>query len=241
MRRRARMFAALMGTAMVALLVSAGSASASFHEMKIRAIFEGPVGASFVELQMYADGQNLVNGQTIDVYHNGSATKSTYVLGANVSNAGNQRTILIGDNATLNPDFNTGGGLSSDLHSLAGAGAVCYSGIDCASWGSFNNNAVLPTPAGTPMSALSTNMVVARTIARGCSTALDTADDTDNTAADFSFVQGAFPVRNNAGVPTETLCPTSTPPPATKKKCKKPKKSATSAKKKKCKKKKHHR
>ena len=86
MRRRTRIFAALLGTAIVALAVGAGSASASFHLMKIRAVFLGPPGDSFVELQMTADGQNFVNGQKIDIY-NATATglHPTYILNHDVA------------------------------------------------------------------------------------------------------------------------------------------------------------
>jgi hypothetical protein len=78
-----------------------------------------------------------------------------------------------------------------------------------------------------------------RSIARGCATQLDAADDTNNSAGDFSI---APPIqRSNATAPTEAPCtPTTT---TTTKKCKKKKHkrhSAQSAKKKKCKKKKKH-
>jgi hypothetical protein len=243
MSRRTRVFAALVGTAVVALAVSVASASASYHLMKIRAVFLGPPGDSFVELQMTADGQNFVNGQKIDIY-NATATglHPTYILNHDVASGQNQRTILIADTAQpTTPDFLTAG-LYTDLNTFKTAGALCYSSIDCVSWGSFTGDANLPTPAGTPIAGgLSTTQVISRSIAGGCATALDNADDTNNSSADFSFGVG-FPLRSNATAPTETLCPTpagTAPPPASKKKkCKKPKKSATSAKKKKCKKRK---
>ncbi len=70
--------------------------------------------------------------------------------------------------------------------------------------------------------------------------ALDVADDTNNSSADFAL--GASTPRPNATAPTETLCPT--PPTTPKKKCKKKKKKKGTGKyggaaaKKKCKKKK---
>ncbi len=85
-----------------------------------------------------------------------------------------------------------------------------------------------------------TGKTLIRTISRGCATALDAADDTNNSAADFTV--GTGNPRNNAATPTETPCPTTTSTTPTKKKCKKKEEAppAYSAKKKKCKKKKHH-
>jgi hypothetical protein len=223
---------------MLALLVSAGSASASFHLMKIRAIFEGVSGTSFVQLQMTAAGQNFVNGQTLDIYNNVNSLHSTFNLNHDVANGQNQSTILISENTTSSPDFQLPSGtLHTGLQQAVGA--VCYSNIDCVSWGAFTNNSVLPSPAGTPLSGLSASMVAIRGIGRGCATALDDADDTNDGPADFSF--GFFPPRNNATAPTEVPCPAAALPTVHKKKCKKHKKKSSgaySAKKKKCKKKK---
>src|SRR4051794_5379252 len=205
MRRRTRTFAALLGFAAVAMMVSAGSASASFHLMKIRAIFKGPADAGFIELQMTAPGQNFVNGQYIQFYGINGTAGSKYNFTHDVASGANQSTILVGDDSTGgSPDF-TFSGLGTDL-SLS-AGAACYSTIDCVSWGAFTGNNLLPTSAGTPLSGLSTNMVAIRGIARGCSTALDEADDTGD-GSDFTF--GFFTPRNNSVTPTEVPC--ATPP-----------------------------
>jgi hypothetical protein len=92
--------------------------------------------------------------------------------------------------------------------------------------------------AGTPIAGgLSGSMVSVRSISANCPTALDAADDTDNSSADFGFAVGYVP-RNNSLSPTETLCSSSGPPPMTpgaqtpntpkkKKKCKKRKRSST--------------
>jgi hypothetical protein len=233
MNRRLRMIA--LPVAVGVALIAAAPANASFHLMKVRAIFLGPTDGAFVELQMTASGQNFVHGQTIDVYPNTGSLHSAFVIPSDVANGGNQHTILLGDtSAAGSPDF-TLAGLRSSLSNVASAGALCYSGIDCVSWGSFTNNAVLPSPAGTPMSGLSPSQVAIRGISRGCPTALDDPDDTNNSVADFTF--GTFTPTNNAATPAEVPCPTTTP--HKKKKCKKKKhRSAESAKKKKCKKKK---
>jgi hypothetical protein len=242
MSRRTRTFAALLATAMLVLMVGAGPASASFHLMKIRSIFRGPSpSGAFIELQMYADGQNLVGGHQLRVYPASGTIFSAYNLPANVASGQNQRRILLGDTAAPgSPDF-TLAGLGTDLTNFASGGAVCWETIDCVSWG--NRTGALPSPAGTPIAGgLSNSQVSVRNITRGCPTALDVADDTDDSAADFGFAVG-YPLHNNSVAPTEVLCPSSTTPTtAAKKKCKKHKKKtgAYSAKKKKCKKKKHH-
>src|SRR4051794_5872987 len=101
MRRRTRTFAALIGTVLVVLLVSAASAGASYHLMKIRAVFKGPTDTSFVELQMTAAGQNFTAGRHLTFYdHAGLLTHTSTAL-PDVANGENQRTILIAD--TLQP------------------------------------------------------------------------------------------------------------------------------------------
>jgi hypothetical protein len=242
MRRRGGTLAALLAGTLLVSLVAVASAAATFHEMRIRALFKGPADVSFVELQMIAPGQNLTAGKTISFFdHTGALVHSSPVF-TNVAQGDNQRTILIGDTgAAGSPDFPDP--LMYQTLNADTSGAVCYENIDCVAYGSgFTPGALnlLPSPAGNPVSGLSTNQVIVRSITRGCPTALDTADDTNDSATDFGFVVG-FPLRNNSVAPTETLCPTTSTGPGptpTAKKCKKHKKkpaSAQSAKKKKCK------
>ncbi len=119
-------------------------------------------------------------------------------------------------------------------------------GFDCAAWGNFTgtthplSSPALPTVLGGV--GLATGQTLQRTIARGCPTAVDAADDTNRTVDDFSLIPTPNP-RGNGLVPSESLCtgtgakPTGT---ATSKKCKKKKhRSAGTAKKKKCRKKRH--
>ncbi len=81
-----------------------------------------------------------------------------------------------------------------------------------------------------------TGSTLVRSISRGCATALDIADDTGNSAADFTVGTGT--PRGNSVPPTETVCPPATAATTTKKKCKKHKKKKSGAysAKKKCKK-----
>jgi hypothetical protein len=235
MGRTLKSIAAVLTLAGTIVLVLAGTASASFHDIRIRAVFLGGANNGSVELQMTSDGQNLTNGQTLRLYPNAGMLFSSFVL-PNVANGGNQRTILISDNASLNPDVNTGGALHTAL--MTTPAALCYSTFDCVAWGAFTNTGVLPSPVGAPIGGLSASQVAIRKITPGCETLLENTDDTNNTLEDFSYGIG-FPFRNNAGTPTEMPCPKTTT--ATnegkKKKCKKKKRKknrgASAAKKKK--------
>jgi hypothetical protein len=226
--------------AILASLVMASSASATYHLIKIRSIFRGPSGSpsgAWVELQMHAPVQNFVGGHQIRIYTATATTFSGFTLPSNVATGENQRRILIGDSsAPGSPDF-TVAGIGTSLTNLAAGGAACWDVVDCVSWGNFTGNALLPSPAGTPIAGgLSGSMVSVRSIGANCPTALDAADDTDNSSADFGFAVGYMP-RNNSLAPTETLCSSSGPPPVTpgaptpntpkKKKCKKRKRSST--------------
>jgi hypothetical protein len=237
--------AAAVVAAMAVGLFAAAPAGATYHEMRIRAIFKGPTDVSFVELQMTQPGQNLTAGRKLTYYDSTATTTHSSPVFTDVAHGDNQRTILIADTAQpTTPDF-TWGTLWQNINSDANGGAICYENIDCVAWGpNFTGGALLPSPAGTPLSNLSSSQVAARNITANCPTALDNADDTNDSAADFSFVVG-FPVRANSATPTETVCP---PAPGTvaKAKCKKKKRkksssSAQAAKKKKCKKKKKRR
>jgi hypothetical protein len=181
------------------------------------------------------------------------AQNSLYVIGAGPGphpgspNGQNQRTILI--SSLFTPMSVAADYVSpvNDLQMTGQDGAVCYANndppnytpVDCVSYGNFTGN--IPS-AGTPALATPFESTLERTISRGCASALDAADDTNSSLADFAL--STNPPRNNAATPTETPCTSMTPSapsaqstPA--KKCKKKKHhSAEAAKKKKCKKKK---
>jgi len=244
--RGSRAFVGALGAALFALLLGAAGAAANFHLMKIREVSTGSsTDTSYVELQMWAAGQNFLGGHTIKLY-NGTAPTHTFTFPLvpvpAVSNAASQSTILVGDsNAPGDPDFTDAGFVLN-----AAAGAACFDSIpvDCVAWGT-GTSASLPGAAGSPASALSSGMALRRTIAPGCSTFLESSDDTDSSAADFSLTSPE--PRNNLVAPTEIACPPGNPTSPTnpagntrKRKCKKKqKRSAEIAKKKSCKKKRH--
>jgi hypothetical protein len=245
------------------LLTSAPPALADHHLMSIREWYPGTAATAqdaFLELQMYAPGQNQTNGQDVHVYGPGADatpdefTTSAMPVSIPVLNPENQRTVLLGANTNgpANRDYTENLDDAPGLDPLGGA--ICFvsnSGfgtIDCVEWGTGNNT----INAGTPVlpGGIPDGQSITRTIAPNCPTLLELGDDTNNSAADFS--QTAPTPRGNTDPITETACvpptvfippgnPTSPINPAghvRKRKCKKKQKTAAAAKRRKCKKKK---
>ncbi len=251
---------ALVGGSLAAF---ASSASATFHLNLIREVHYGAGGnGDYVELQAMAAGQNLVAGKQIVSYDGGGTPLSTFTFPTNVGNGADQATILVSNGGVTGADFAATPGAGNDGTHLTvdnTGGTTCFGdsatvAVDCVAYG--GNPATMyptppPSPYGTPFSLPGAPLApmfpagqsLIRTIARGCPTALDAADDTNDSAADFTL--GTGNPRNNASPITETPCPTPTSTTTTKKKkCKKHKKKKTGAysakKHKKCKKKKKH-
>jgi hypothetical protein len=197
MRRKRISFAVL--TAITSSLVVAAGAQATYHENLIREVHDSSTpNSDYVVLQSYAAGQNFVSGRQVVTY-DGGGNALTHVLLSNVPNGANQATILVGGtgvagaNAT-DPGFNV----------VNTGGTVCFSegtaiiseptGLDCVAYRGSNATTMFPlippaSPYGTPLSLGGqdlTDKSIVRTIARGCATALDTADDINNSAADFA-------------------------------------------------------
>ena len=195
-----------MGAVVVALLVLAPGASANFHLMKVREVATNPAGANsaFIELQMYASGQNFVGGHSVNFYTADGTLVDDDDAAANVGNGDSQRTILIGDTATAGrPDFSNPM-LSDAVQTYGPGGAACFDTIDCVSWGNFTGAARCPRRTGSPAPAIADGSSLTRSIAPGCATLLEAADDTDNSAADFALATPS--PRNNSTAPTETAC-----------------------------------
>jgi len=271
---RGKRFAAVLATSCFALLLGAGSASATFHLIKVREVFPGSSAhpdSGYVELQAYSAFQNQIQFGQLRVYNPNGSIASTFPSslpsGDPVPNNANQATVVIADSGFgsvfpgITPDRT-----DSALDLSPAGGAVCWpitdpTAEDCVSWGAFTGNSSLPSSAGSPFEgsgssgAIGDGMAIIRSISANCPTALDDADDTNNSAADFS--ETTPNPRPNSSAITEVACappgggPVATPGTGKKKKkCKKRKKSAGngaptngggapaySAKKKKCKKK----
>jgi hypothetical protein len=199
--------------ALAGLAFSAAPAQAIFHLMKIREVYPGTSGAThndaFIELQMFAAGQNFVAGHEVTTYGPAGGTPHSYPIPGNVPNGESQRTILIGGSAVGDSDADFQDVGLGPAISPSG-GAVCFPDAeppDCVSWGNFTGNASLPPPgAGTPVApaGIPDGSSIERSIAPNCPTLLENADDTNDSLTDFGIA--APTPRNNATAPTETPC-----------------------------------
>jgi hypothetical protein len=191
-------------------LLAAAPAAATFHLNMIREVSPETApgaGDAFVELQMYAPGQNFVSAHTVRFYNAaGDTVHNRALLGPNPANGESQRTILIGDTGVPGRDF-TIAGMSSEIAFTGAGGAICFdeSLIDCVSFGSFNNGGSMAgLNVGTAAPAIPAGSSLTRSIARGCATLLDLPDDTNDSSADFTLTSRT--PRPNSGTPTETAC-----------------------------------
>ncbi|MGH2966350.1 MAG: hypothetical protein ACRDMH_13370 [Solirubrobacterales bacterium] len=197
---------------LLALAVAPGAASASFHLNKIREVYPGTMAvpsSQYVELQMPVAGENFLHfGQM--AYFDTSGNKIGTSSPTDVPSK-SQGTILF---ATTTPilgvardfpiSFNSGKRLSPS------GGAVCWTSVDCVSWGAFHNTSgtPLPSPAGSPAPAIPNGMALVRRISPGCPTLLEVSDDTNKSSADFAT--GSPHPRNTHTAPTERACPDTT-------------------------------
>jgi hypothetical protein len=190
------------------LAIWAPTASATFHLIQIREVYPGSTaspGSEYVELQMWASGQNHVAGHVLRTYNAAGGVTGTDSFAADVSGGASQSTLVL---ATAEAESQFGFVADAALGPPGAldpaGGAVCWEALDCVSWGNFSG--ALPSPAGNPASpaGIPDGMALRRTIAPGCATLLEPADDHDNSAADFTPV---FPgPRPNAVAPTEQSC-----------------------------------
>ncbi|MEX0972270.1 MAG: hypothetical protein WDZ46_03320 [Solirubrobacterales bacterium] len=200
---------ALAATASLLLLAPAAFGASP---LKLREVYPGSTlaaGAEYVELQMTAPGQNDVDGQVLRFYDAGGAETSSFPLSSDVADGSSQRRILFataeaaGVGAT-SPDFTLS---SADRISAAG-GAVCFTGStedDCVTWGAIPvQSAPFPDPQSSDAAAIADTKALVRSIAPGCSTFLDPADDSGNSSADFAQIDPG-PQRNSS-IPSEAPC-----------------------------------
>ncbi len=198
---------AVVGAAAL-LAIWAPAASATFHLMQIREVYPGSVaapGSEYVELQMWAEGQNHVGGHVLRSYDATGTVTGMDAFPADVAHGANQSTMVL-----ATPEAESQFGLISDAPLVPSGqldpsgGAVCWENLDCVSWGGFGGS--LPSPTGSPAApgGIPDGMALRRSIAPGCPTLLEPGDDHDDSAADFSVV---FPSpRPNSAPPSEHTC-----------------------------------
>jgi hypothetical protein len=211
-------FALPVLVALLAVLALAPAARATFHLMSIREVYAGSAAApqsSYVELQMYAAGQNHVGGHGVTLYTAGGSPIGTFSFAAALpGEAVSQQTILVGDSGVqaalgVTPDL-----VDAGFNVPAAGGAACWAeSIDCVSWGNFSGTT--PSAAGTPAdpAGIPDGMAIRRKISGGtCTNLLDGADDTNDSATDFAAATPA-PV-GYATVPPAMSCTPVSPPPS---------------------------
>lgn len=207
MSGRLRPTLALFALAALVAFALPASAVATFHLVQVREAYPGSAAspdAEFVELQMYAGGQNLVGGHFVRSFDAAGNPVATSTFAGDVANGANQSTMLL-----ATPQAEAQFGVAADAPLSPGqlspaGGAVCWETIDCVSWGAFGGS--LASLAGTPAAAggIPDGMALRRTIARGCATSLEAVDDTNQSASDFESV---FPApRPNSVPPSEVGC-----------------------------------
>jgi len=206
----ARRLSCSLALAVASLGLAASPAAATFHLMEVREIYPGSVaspGSEYVELQMYAAGQNLVGGHFLRAYGPTGSVVATDTFPADVKGDADQSTLVLASpEAESQFGIVADGPLSPSGQLDPSGGAVCWETIDCVSWGSFSGS--LPSPAGSPAApgGITDGMALRRTISPGCETLLEPTDDHDNSAADFSAV---FPGPRPNSVPaSERPCET---------------------------------
>jgi len=206
--RVGRHCAAALVLAGLLCLLAAQPASATFHLIQVREVYPGSAAAplaEYVELQMYDSGQEFVGGHVLRTYDKGGDLIEANVLGSDVANGANQRTVFV-----ATPEAESQLGVQADA-ALAPSGqldpdggAVCWESLDCVSWGSFAGST--PSPSGSPADpgGIPDGMALRRSIAPRCPTLLEEADDSGNSAVDFA---DAFPSpRPNSATPSERAC-----------------------------------
>jgi hypothetical protein len=204
----------LLGCAFAGLLLFAAPASATFHLMKVREVY--PAGsAGYVELQMLDAGEYQVGGHHLVVYNTNGTIADDFTLPTNVSPGSHSNSTVLIAGSGYTAAFPTGPSpdeLDASLNLVASGGAVCWvegSPPDCVAWGNFTGPFPAHSPpllAGNPASpgGVTAGKALRRSIAPGCATFLESADDSDDSATDFSE-QTPSP-RNNASPVTETSC-----------------------------------
>jgi hypothetical protein len=205
---RCRRILLAVGMTLLTAASFAPPACATFHRIKIREVYPGSVASpdsGYVELQMYSAGQDLVAGHALTTYDAKGSLTGTFTFTANVANAANQQTILIGESGVqaafgVAPDLSDAG-----LALTSGGGAACWAAtIDCVSWGAYTGTTA--SPSGSPVDPLGIpgGMTLQRTIAPNCPTLLQASDDSDDSATDFADAAPA--PRPNSASPSEKAC-----------------------------------
>lgn len=204
--------AAALAVGLGSLAMGVPVAAATYHLMNVREVYPGSVAsptAEYVELQMWAPGQNLVagEGKVLTIFGPNGEKTAEAKFPADVKGEANQSTLVLATplaeaqfQIKADAELPPAGSLSP------AGGKVCWVNIDCVSWGSFSGSSAVPSPSGSTVapSGIPDAMAIRRTIEPGCPTLLEPGDDRNDSAKDL-FVAAPNP-RPNSVSPTEVPC-----------------------------------
>lgn len=197
-------------TATAALMLGAADVARAETPLKIREVFPGSSSApvrEYVVLQFTASGSTDASSHTLTLIDSSGFPVNTIPV-PSVASSDSQRTILMGtDNAGQSPDRSWGDGVTTNNFFDPGGGGVCIDDLDCVAWGTavyYGGPWWASSEVGNAAPSLPDGSALRRVTSRDCATTLDPADDSDDSAADFTAVTPA--PRNNASTPSETAC-----------------------------------
>ena len=194
---KARSTLLILSLIALSLTVSSAPAGASFHLIKIVEVFAGlpaEPNAQYIELQMYASGQNNVAGHSVIVDTTagggggGAGLTSTFTFTGNVPRGVDQATILVAT-AEAQSHFGVPADLTMTPVLNATNGKVCFdpepNAIDCVAWGSHPGSTATG-PRFNPATGIPAGSSMLRKTSGGTNpNGLDAGDDTNNSASDF--------------------------------------------------------
>jgi len=202
----------------LAVAIWAPSAQATFHLVSISEVYPGSAAhpdSSFLELEPYDKGQNLVGAHTIELFDASGNAIGSFTFPSDLPGEGeNQQTMLVGDDGVaaafgVTPDL-----VSSGFDIPAAGGAACWAGLDCVSWGDFSGTTTPDAGVPAAQAGIPDGMSLDRRITGGsCVNLLDESDDTNDSDGDF-FEATPSP-QSYATVPTPPACVAPPPTPAT--------------------------
>jgi hypothetical protein len=174
-------------------------ARADHHLVFISEVFLGTNGAAdaqFVELTAFEDGQQNVEGASINLYARRGGRLQKTVFPANVATFDKGDSLIVGT-----PQAETLFGITADLEmpaqdrrDIARGGAACFVSddpafgfVDCVSWGNFSGARRGAGRPEHPSEGVITGASIGRTRARGVEGEYDSLDDSQDSRDDFSL------------------------------------------------------
>jgi hypothetical protein len=208
----------LVFLAALALPLFFASAAQAISLIKVREVYPGANNDSYVELQAFSgfifSGDTLI-GKSLVLFDDQGTPTLRFTFNEKNDLGADDTSFLIGDTG-VESTFGVKPDIVDPLMKIEpSGGAACWNvgdiPVDCVAWGDFSGQAALTkyaeTSVGNPASpgGITPGKAIERSIAANCPTWLESDDDTDDSAADFTEV---VPNPEPAGYydPAETPC-----------------------------------